>query len=162
MAARGLILQASYRVLPGPNGERAPVVHLFGRLEDGATFLVRDNRQRPHFYIRADDATRARAIGAATLRPSDKRTFQNLPVCRLEVETPPDVPDLRERLHAAGIDTFEADVRFAVRYLIERGIKGSCEIEGDATPGAGVAWVFDNPQLRPATAQVEPRVLAFD
>ena len=38
-------------------------------------------------------------------------------------------------LHAAGIDTFEADVRFAVRYLIERGIKGGCEIEGEATAG---------------------------
>jgi DNA polymerase II len=59
------------------------------------------------------------------------------------------VPGVRDRLHAAGIETFEADVRFAVRYLIERGIKGGCEIEGEAVAGAGVTWVFDNPALGP-------------
>jgi DNA polymerase-2 len=83
-------------------------------------------------------------------------------VCQLEVATPPDIPEVRNRLHAGGIDTFEADVRFPVRYLIERGIKGGCEIEGDAAPGVGVSWVFDNPQLRPASVQIEPRVLSFD
>ena len=43
---------------------------------------------------------------------------------------------VRDRLHAAGIETFEADVRFAVRYLIERGIKAGCAIEGEATAQA--------------------------
>lgn len=162
MKARGFILQTTYRVFSEPDGRRVPVVHIYGRLEDGGTFLVRDNRQRPHFYVRTDVADRVRALGAPAPQPSDKRTFDGVAVSRLDVETPPDVPSLRDRLHAAGIDTFEADVRFAVRYLIERGIKGGCEIDGDATAGAGVTWVFDNPALRPATGQVEPRVLAFD
>ena len=65
---------------------------------------------------------------------------------------------MRDRLHAEGIDTFEADVRFAVRYLIERGIKGGCEIEGVAVGGTGVTWIFDDPELRPAKARIEPRV----
>ncbi len=98
---------------------------------------------------------------------------------------PPDVPPLRERLHGAGIPTFEADVRFAARYLIERGIKGGCEIVGEAVPGAparaddaattrrteggsrasavsGVAWTYDNPILLPAAVELQPRVLSFD
>jgi len=162
METRGFVLQTSYRVLAGPDGRRVPVVHIYGRLEDGGTFLVRDNRQRPHFYVRADDATRAQALGAPMLQPSDKRAFDGAPVCRVEVEAPPDVPGVRDRLHAAGIETFEADVRFAVRYLIERGIKGGCEIEGEATPGTGVTWVFDNPLVRAAPVAIEPRVLAFD
>src|SRR6185503_1844795 len=65
-------------------------------------------------------------------------------------------------LHAAGIDTLEADVRFPVRYLIDRGIKGSCEITGDWTAGPAIARVFDNPKLTPAQAKIEPRVLSFD
>jgi DNA polymerase-2 len=162
MKTRGFILQASYRVVSEPDGRRAPVVHVYGRLEDGGTFLVRDFRQRPHFYIRADDADRARGIGVPALQTSDQRTFDGAAVCRLEVEAPPDVPGLRDRLHAAGIETFEADVRFAVRYLIERGIKGGCEIEGEAVPGAGITWVFDDPRLAPADVQIEPRVLSFD
>lgn len=137
-------------------------MHIYGRLEDGGTFLVRDDRQRPHFYIRAADTERARALRAPPPMPVDKRTFDGDPVCRIEAETPSDVPGVRDRLHAAGIDTFEADVRFAVRYLIERGIKGACEIEGEATAGTGIAQVFDNPSLRPAEVKVEPRVLSFD
>jgi DNA polymerase-2 len=82
-------------------------------------------------------------------------------VWRVEVQVPSDVPPLRDRLHAAGIDTFEADVRFASRYLIERGIKAGCEIEGEATAGDGV-MIFDNPVLRPADVTLEPRVLSFD
>src|SRR5262245_60004034 len=81
---RGFILQASYRVVDGREGERHAVVHLYGRLDDGRTFLVRDNRQRPHFYIRTDAAERARAFGARALA-SAKRTFDGAPVSRVEV-----------------------------------------------------------------------------
>lgn len=160
--SRGFILQVSYRIVSQPSGERVPVVHIYGRLEDGGTFLVRDDRQRPHFYLRAADVERARALRVPVPKPTDKHTFDGASVCRLEVETPADVPGVRDRLHAAGIDTFEADVRFAVRYLIERGIKGGCEIEGEATAGTGITQVFDNPLLRPAEVKVEPRVLSFD
>ena len=160
--ARGLILQASYRVVSGSNGQRAPVVHIHGRLENGDTFLVRDDRQRPHFYIRAADADRARALRVPQPQPTRQRSVDGAPVCRLDVQTPQDVPELRERLHAANIETFEADVRFAVRYLIDRGIKGGCEIEGEWTPGNGVNRLYINPLLQPARVDVQPSVLSFD
>jgi DNA polymerase II len=159
---RGFILQASYRVVSGSGGQRIPVVQLFGRLEGGGTFLVRDDRQRPHFFIRAADAERARALRAPEPKAVAKRTFDGAPASVIEAEVPPDVPGIRDRLEAAGIRTFEADVRFAVRYLIDRGIKGGVEIEGESIPGAGVTWVFDNPSLRAAEVTVEPRVLSFD
>ena len=159
---RGFILQATWRIASDPSGGRYPVVHLYGRLENGGTFLVRDDRQRPHFHIRAADAEAARSRAARQPEPADKCTFDGAPVCRIEVAVPSDVPPLRTRLHEAGIDTFEADVRFASRYLIERGIKGGCEIAGDAVPGTGITWQFDNPEVRPATVSIEPRVLSFD
>ena len=159
---RGVVLQASYRVASGAAGERTPVVHIYGRLEDGGTFLVRDDRQRPHFYVRATNAASARVIVRREPITTDKRTFAGEPVSRIDVEVPGDVPALRERLHDAGIDTFEADVRFAVRYLIERGIQGGCEIAGTPMAAEGITWIFDNPVLRPADVQVEPRVLSFD
>jgi DNA polymerase II len=161
MKARGFILQASYRVERRPDGHPVPVVHLYGRLEDGGTFLVRDPRARPHFYISAGDAERAGSLGLRG-SPGERRTFDGRPVHRVEAAIPAEVPDLRERLHAAGIETFEADVRFALRYLIERGIKGGCEIEGPGTLHEGIGWVFDEPDLRPADVTVEPRVLSFD
>ena len=160
--ARGLILQASYRVISASPGRRIPVVHIYGRLESGDTFLVRDDRQRPHFYVRDADAGRARALRAPEPQPTDRRSIAGDPVSRLELETPQDIPGLRDRLHAAGIETFEADVRFAVRYLIDRGVKGGCEIDGNWAPGDGIARVYSNATLRPCSVDVRPRVLSFD
>lgn len=162
MKSHGFILQASYRIVSAPGGSRVPVVHLYGRLNDGRTFLVRDDRQRPHFHIYTMDAERARALRIPEPKATAKKTFDGIPVSRIEVATPSDVPSVRERLHSADIDTFEADVLFAIRYLIERGIKGGCEIEGEALPGTGVTCVFENPVVLPADVEIEPRVLSFD
>ncbi len=165
---RGFILQASYRITSDGQGRRLPVVHLYGRLENGESFLVRDDRQRPHFYLRAADADKALGLRGGTPSRTDRRTFGGEPVLRIDVEAPSDVPPLRERLHGAGIETFEADVRFATRYLIERDIKGGCEIDGESLPptsppaGAGLARVFQNPLVRPCDVSIEPRILCFD
>ncbi|MBV9912516.1 MAG: DNA polymerase II, partial [Sinobacteraceae bacterium] len=129
---------------------------------DGATFLVRDDRQVPCFFIRTSDAARAWQLCGCEARPTAMTTFDGSVASSIEVSVPADVPAIRERLHAQGVDTFEADVRFPVRFLIEHGIKGSCEIAGEAQPGTGSAWVFHNPELRPAVAQIEPVVLSFD
>jgi DNA polymerase-2 len=159
---RGFILQASYRVEARAQGERVPVIYIHGRLESGGTFLVRDDRQRPHFFIRTADAARALALRAPQPKPTGKLSFDGAPVALIEADVPPEIPGIRDRLQAAGIETFEADVRFAIRYLIERDIKGGCEIEGEALPGAGITAVFDNPAIRPADVKIEPRVLSFD
>src|SRR5690606_9169595 len=126
---RGALLQATYRNAPAPDGGRRPVVHLYGRLEDGSTFLVRDDRQQPHFHIRLADAARARELGAPEPVDCGERSLAGEPVARITVEVPSDVPPLRDRLHREGIDTFEADVRFATGFLIARGIKGANELE---------------------------------
>ncbi len=79
--------------------------------------------------------------------PLQKRTFNGEPVSRFDMETPTDVPGLRDRLHDVGIDTYEADVRFAIRYLIERGIKGGLvRSKARATPGEGITWVVLQPR----------------
>ena len=121
---------------------------------------MRDDRQRPHFFIRAADADRARALRIPPPQPSGKRTFDGAPVSLLEVDTPPEVPAVRDRLHEVHIDTFEADVRFAVRYLIERGIKGGCEIDGEAATGTGITWILNNPILGPAEVKKKLPVLS--
>ncbi len=159
---RGFILQASYRVISRAPGPRVPVIHLYGRLESGGTFLVRDDRRLPQFFIRSRDVERARPLHVPAPKSTGKRAFDGEPVSALEFDTPPEIPAARDRLQAAGIETFEADIRFAVRYLMELGIKGGVEIEGEAVACDGITWLFDNPTLRPAEVKIEPRVLSFD
>ena len=162
MKLQGFVLQTSYRVVDDARGGRIPVVHVHGCLPGGGSFLLRDRRVRPMFYVRTRDAPAAARHAAGPLRETSRRTFDGAPLSAIEVEVPGDVPSLRDRLEAAGIETFEADVRFAVRYLFERGIRGGIEIEGEARRGEGVDWVFDDPEIRPCVVEVSPRVLSFD
>jgi len=156
LALRGFILQPTYRVEAG-----RPVVHLHGRLEDGRAFLVRDDRLIPHFYVEANDAERARGKGARIV-PSGRVTLAGQPVVRVEVATPADTTLLRDRLTRAGIACHEADVRFAMRYLIDRGIKGSLALQGEAREEGSRGLVFENPEVAPADWTPRLTVLSID
>lgn len=109
---RGFILQSTYRIEAG-----TPVVLIYGKLESGGSFLIRDMRQVPSFYVRRADADRARALGAS-LREEDpaRVTLRGEPVVRVEVRVPQDVPPLREKLAGEAVECYEADVPFASRY----------------------------------------------
>lgn len=150
----GFILQATYRVQ-----HQVPVVHLFGRLTDGRTFMVRDNRCRPYFYVESKDCA---AASNARVEASSYRAFNQAPVAKVEVGIPADAPVLRESLHAQGIRTFEADVPFATRYLMDRGIRGGVYIKGQSRAGQGTDLIIDNPDLAPAQVDIQPTVMAFD
>jgi DNA polymerase-2 len=154
---RGFILQPTYRVETG-----GPVVHLFGRLESGRPFLVRDRRLVPHFYVEKSDAARARELGARRQVPTDRVTLLGRPVVRVEVTEPADTPPLRNRLEKAGVRTYEADIRFAMRYLIDRGIRGSLEIRGAGREGPGLGLVFEDPEIAPADWTPRLSVLSLD
>jgi len=154
---RGFILEPTYRVESG-----RPVVYLYGRLEDGRTFLVRDQRETPHFYVESSDAERARELGAGPLAPTGKVTLLGKPVLRVEVPTPADAPPLRERLMRSGIACHEADIRFAMRYLIDRKIRGSLLIRGREQAGRGVSALFEDPEIAPADWSPQLSVLSID
>jgi DNA polymerase-2 len=153
----GFILQPTYRVESG-----RPVVHLYGRLRDGRTFLVRDGRVVPHFYVEAADTERARRLGARPLAPTAKTTLDGRPLVRVEVGTPADTPPLRDRLIRDGITCHEADVRFAMRYLIDRGVKGSVVLAGEGRTGDGIDVAFDDPDVAPGDWTPRLSVLSVD
>jgi DNA polymerase-2 len=154
---RGFILQPTYRIEAG-----LPVIHLWGKLETGETFLVRDDRLVPYFYIQERDAEKARELGVERILPCDRVSLKGEPVVRVELATPPDTPPVRDRLQRFGIPTYEADVRFAMRFLIDHGIRGSLAIAGTHTSGRGVDRVYENPTLAPTDWTPSLKVLSLD
>ncbi len=157
MGVRGFILQPTYRMASG-----RPLIHLYGTLETGESFLVRDDRLAPHFFIDEADAGRALELGARQQKPSRRRTLRGRPVVRVEVGKPSDTPFLRTRLQREGIACHEADVRFAMRYLIDRGIRGSLEIEGEWRPEERLGRVYHNPRCSPCRWKPALKTLAID
>ena len=157
MREEGFLLQSTYRIEDGK-----PIVHLYGRLVDGRTFLVRDTRLVPHIYIRTRDAAQ---LSFKTLKTTttDWTTLDGYAATRVDFRIPADVPYLRRKLEKMRIDTYQADVRFATEYLIQKNIRGSCVIEGEPRDSdANIDLVFENPELKPATSEFTPNVLSFD
>ena len=154
---RGFILDPTYRIERG----RA-VVHLWGVLETGESFLVRDHRAEPYLFVPAGQERAARAAGASRVEASSLVSMRGEPVAKALFAAPQDARRIRERLDAAGIRTHEADLRFAMSYLMDRGIRGALSIEGAFTVGDGVTRVYDDPEIAPAELAPELRVLSLD
>lgn len=155
----GFLLHPTYRIESG-----RPVVHLFGTLETGESFVVRDSRSVPRFFIRASDSARAAPLLGPRFRvlPCGFTTMDGTPASVVSLPTPPDAPPARLKLEGAGIPCFEADIPFATRYLIDRGIRGGMRIDGPSRPGRIVGRIFENPDLEPADWIPDLRVLSID
>ena len=153
----GFILQSTYYIERG----RA-IVHLFGKDEDGDSFVVRDDRYRPHFFIARDDLTPALKIHKLDHEETEWRAPDGRAVERMFVAIPPDTPNVRDEFQEAGIATFEADIPFTTGYLIQHGIHGALSIEGPSRPGKLIGKVYQNPTLTPAEWIPDLSVLSID
>jgi len=157
-ATNGFILTPTYRV----RGE-VPEIHLYGVLEDGTPFLVIENRFRPYFFVRQTDAEAVHSIDPElVLQPEPLLDFDGEPVTRVTLSAPSAVPALRGRLDKSGVSHYEADVRFAYRYLIDRGIRGSLTIHGEFDEHPRTGRIYRNPEIRPVRWLPELTILSID
>ncbi|MFQ5668547.1 MAG: DNA polymerase II, partial [Candidatus Binatia bacterium] len=114
-------------------------------------------------YLAAKDLARlATIVPGLRAEPSDLRSLAGEPVATLYVTAPGDVPPLRRQLEAHGIACLEADVRFAYRYLIDRGIRGAFAVTGRSETRPRVGRVFRNPTLQPAQWAPHLKILSID
>ncbi len=158
MTTKGFILTPTYRTRSG-----APEIHLYGVDEGGEPFLIVEDRFRPYFFVREGDAEALR--GAPSVQSVDAeglKTFDDEPVARVTVDAPSSVPALRGQLDGRGIAHYEADVRFAYRFLIDRGIRGSLSIRGDFRQDERIGRVYRNPEVEPVRWTPQLRVLSID
>ncbi|HOX14078.1 MAG TPA: DNA polymerase II [Spirochaetia bacterium] len=162
---------------PGPSGHPGFLVHgwadsrgrmlLAGRLSDGRSFAVVENRVRPDFLIRSADVERASEAAArarleASFTSSGRRTLAGEPCDRTEARDRGELRRLEEAFGAAGIPVYEADVRAADRFLAERRIRGGLVIRGTPVPGRFVDAVFLDPDLEAAEVPPALRTAALD
>jgi DNA polymerase II len=154
----GFILTPTYRIVRG-----VPEVHQYGVLESGEPCLIIDDRTRPHFFVLQRDVERLQSV-APGLRaePGGFRSLDGEAVASVCVGVPGDVPPLRRRLEDNGIACLEADVRFAYRYLIDRGIRGAFVVEGSHEMHPRLGRVYHNPELRPAHWAPHLKILSID
>lgn len=152
---KGFVLYSTYRII----GE-IPYVFLFGRLEKGESFAAVAH-YKPYFYIKEADLKRAEAVEKIEHEKTKMKDFNGEKVVRVFTEKPSDVPEFRRMFESNGIVCYEADIRFAQRFLIDHDIKGCVEIEGEQEFQDNLL-VFKNPSLKPASFFPKLKVLSLD
>ena len=164
-----LITQIDYTV-EGYGDDEYPVVHVFGRRPvtggDDVTEHVRVLGVEPYFYVPtagldADPVdVHDAVIGTRETDPDGDRyeSIRGEPLTRVVTRTPRDVGAIRDEFET----TFEADIRFPNRFLIDNGLNGGIRVEERRLDDeAGTIQVHEG-HLEPADVDAELRVNTFD
>ncbi len=173
------LLDTSYEVR-----DNKPVILIWGITDSGDPVLILDDTFRPYFYVLPEDGvdleTLATRVKTLSRPPSPitkvevvERRYYGKPVKVLRVETviPEFVREYREKVRKIeGVrDVLEADIRFAMRYIIDRSAIPCTwyeaeveEVEGERRYRARVYRLLSG--LKQVDRDLPPdlRVVAFD
>ncbi|NQV09339.1 DNA polymerase II [Candidatus Woesearchaeota archaeon] len=154
---KGFIIHPTYQTENGKS-----VVYLFGRLENNKSFLLKQDF-RPYFYIKESDKTKAKEIlENLDVEKGDFKDFKANKLIKITLDTTSELMRIRDELINEEIECYEADIRFAYRYMFDNGIQGSVDIEGDYEKGERVDRVYTNAKLKPAYFKPKLKILSFD
>jgi len=147
MEKEGFLLDIDYITEKDVNGKEKPVIRLWCKSKEGADFIVLDKNFEPYFY--AFPHSYLHSHGHEWDVEEEKGQIENICVDRegeeigvkrvefcqkkllgvnrrglkIFVEHPRHVPLLREKVRNAGITVLEADILFAIRYLIDKQLR---------------------------------------
>ncbi|HII14751.1 MAG TPA: DNA polymerase II [Nanoarchaeota archaeon] len=152
---KGFIVYTNYRLL-----DEKPYVFLIGRLENGEAFVTVSS-YRPYFYIKEQDLKQAVKLDQFEHEKTQMKDFEGEKAARIFTQKPSDVPELRHLFESNGIKCYEADIRFAQRFLIDHELKGTVDIEGDYEY-QDTLRVYREPRLKTCEFWPELKVLSID
>ncbi|RJQ17124.1 DNA polymerase II [Candidatus Woesearchaeota archaeon] len=152
----GFIVYPTYRII-----DNKAFVYLFGRLENGESFLT-INECKPYFYIKKLDLEKAKTLAKFETEENHFKNFEGEEVIKIILTVTSDVPITRDLLQSKDIPTYEADIRFIYRFMIDNDIKGSMKITGDYKKGDFVDRIYENPKLSESDFFPELKMLAID
>jgi len=161
MEKEGFLLDIDYRTEKDGDGQDKPVIRLWCKSTDGADFIVLDTNFEPYFYAfpypyphsydygrkkEYDIEEQKKLIEEIRIyRESEEISVKRVEFCQrkllgvnrsgLKIVTahPRHVPLLREEVRKVGLTVVEADILFAVRYLIDKQLRpfDGVKVEGE-------------------------------
>lgn len=157
----GFIIYPTYRIEDGKS-----YVYLFGRLKDGKSFCTK-NSFDPYFFIKKEDLTKAKKISGFEMEDSELKSFSEEELVKIKKSIPKEVGDLRKEFEEKGIDCFEADIRFAYRFMMDYDLKGTIKIDGKESKNDAIRvdTFFNEPKLEAGNwrpQQNDLRILSID
>ncbi|MBR9690330.1 DNA polymerase II [Candidatus Woesearchaeota archaeon] len=153
---KGFIVYHTYRIF-----NTAAKVYLFGRLKNGDSFLsIHDFR--PYFYIKKTDLVKAKKLVNFESEDVKLKDFDENNVVKLIFNIPKQIPEARKTFEENSIVCYEADIRFTMRFLMDHGILGSLDIEGEYKKGGFVNRIYENPKIKLSDWVPKLKVMSID
>ena len=156
---KGFVVYPTYRI-----EDNKALVYLFGRLENGESFLT-INEFKPYFFIKKKDVAKVKKLKLDidfAIEDSKFKNFKEQAVSKVILNLPKDVPRLRKAFEDEKIKCYEADIRFTTRFLIDNNIKGSLDIQGEHKKGNYVNRIYENPKVKSAEFEPKLKILSID
>ncbi len=171
MRLRCFLLDVDYITLSG----RA-VIRLWLKDEHGRNIIAYDSGFEPYFYAVTDDASALMSVASMRsgeeIRPNRvervvRKDFgQPVTVLKVYVDHPQHVPILREKVAEVGVSVREADILFAVRYIIDRELVPMDQVlvEGRERADPHFSFAIDVDHIEAEQHHTNPdlKVMAFD
>ena len=152
MKREGFLLDIDYRTEKDVDGQDKPMIRLWCKSKEGADFIVLDTNFEPYFYAfpyyghEYDVEEKKRLIEEIRIyREGAEISVKRVEFCQkkllgvdqsgLKIFTthPRHVPLLREEVRKVGLTVLEADILFAIRYLIDKRLRpfDGVRVEGE-------------------------------
>ena len=157
MEKEGFLLDVDYITEKGENGHDRAVIRLWCKSRDGVDFVVFDKTFEPYFYAipysnsqfysqEPKLADKKRLVEEICIYREDEEIgVKRVEICprkllgvsrqalKIFVAHPSHVPLLREVVRKQGLIVLEADILFAIRYLIDKGLRpfDGLRVEGE-------------------------------
>ncbi|MBU1976291.1 MAG: DNA polymerase II [Nanoarchaeota archaeon] len=150
---KAYVVYPTYRIIQDEEtGKERALVYLFGRLENGESFLS-ISHFRPYFWIKSSDLKKAKDMQSAfgfEVGNEEWKNFNGELTAKIVLDTPKQVKPLRELFEDKKIKCYEANVRFEYRFLMDHDILGSVDITGKFKKGDYLNRIYENPVFKPA------------
>jgi len=138
--------------------EEKTIVRLFGRMENGCSFVT-INDVKPYFFIRKEDAEKIKKyLPEYEVEDTNLTNFKGEKVVKISSSINQNLKKLGDYLKSKSIETYEEDLKPHLRFLIEKDINSVMEIEGDYEKGERVDRIYKEPLLKPVKTEYKPKL----
>ncbi len=153
---KGFIVYSTYEEI-----EEKTAVHLFGRLENGQSF-VSISRLEPYFFIRESDLKKVeKYLSKYKIEKTSLSNFQGEKLIKISSSNHRELNKLYHAIHHIA-EAYEADVRPAIRFLMDNDILSTINIEGDYQTSEKVERIYNDPLIKPAEFKPKLKVISLD
>ncbi len=139
------------------------IVRLFGRLENGKSFLS-VNEIEPYFFIKQADSKKLKQY-LLKYKTQNTRltTFAKEPVIKISHSQYGELTRLASYLHERGIETYEADIKPHKRFIMDNDLLGTIEIKGkESETSERIDKIFYEPEISCSSYAPKLKVMSID